>query len=55
MITGLIYGGWFTINEIQKVSIVKDDNNLIIIDDGNKEQEIAINIGPQKILVLILK
>lgn len=48
MITGLIYGGWFTLNEIQKVSIVKDDNNLIIIDDGNKEQEIAINIESSK-------
>jgi hypothetical protein len=46
MITGLIYGGFFLLNEIQKVSIVKDDYNFIIIDDGNIGQEIAVNTGP---------
>jgi hypothetical protein len=46
MITGLIYGGFFLLNEIQKVSIIKDDYNFIIIDDGNIGQEIAVNIDP---------
>jgi hypothetical protein len=51
MVTGLIYGGWFLINEIQKVNIVKDDNNLIIVDDGMMEPEIAVNIGASKNLI----